>query len=205
MAKCKDALILTAITLIAGLLLGGVYELTRKPIEQQQIAANAEAYHAVCPNAAAFSRDSALSTQVERSQEILEASSLAMGNVAVEEALYGYDASGNVTGLVVKSTSKDGYGGAIRIVVGLLPEENGITVTGIDFLEINETAGLGMRATEPAFAEQYKDKTVDSFEVVKNGAAESYQIDALSGATKTSSAVTNAVNAALVFAAALEQ
>ena len=43
----KDALILFAITLIAGLLLGGVYELTKKPIEEQSRIKKEKAYKAV--------------------------------------------------------------------------------------------------------------------------------------------------------------
>ena len=37
MTKVRDVLILTAITLFSGFLLGGVYELTKDPIAQQQI------------------------------------------------------------------------------------------------------------------------------------------------------------------------
>ena len=44
MDKIKDALTLTLITLIAGVLLGGVYELTKEPIAQRKIEANAKAY-----------------------------------------------------------------------------------------------------------------------------------------------------------------
>lgn len=205
MAKWKDALVLTVITLAAGLLLGGVYELTREPIAQQQIEKNAQSYRAVCPGAETFQNADVLREQVKKSAEILAGSSLALGNVVVDDALYAYDASGEQTGLIVKSTSKDGYGGNIGVVVGIRMDETGVTVTGIDYLEINETAGLGMRATESEFMDQFKDKTVDGFEVVKTGAVEAYQIDALSGATKTSSAVANAVNAAIVFAAALEE
>lgn len=205
MAKWKDAIILTAITLISGLLLGGVYELTKEPIAQQQIEKNAQAYRAVCPDAESFKNDAELTELVENSAEILAESSIDMGNVVVDEALYGYHASGELAGLIVKSTSKDGYGGNVSVVVGLRTDESGIRVTGIDYLEINETAGLGMRATESEFMDQFKNKTVDAFEVVKTGAVEEYQIDALSGATRTSSAVANAVNAAIAFASALQR
>ena len=43
----KDAVILFAITLVSGCLLGGVYQLTKKPIELATIAANNKAYKAV--------------------------------------------------------------------------------------------------------------------------------------------------------------
>ena len=51
MDKIKDALTLTLITLIAGVLLGGVYELTKEPIAQRKIEANAKAYQMVWPEA----------------------------------------------------------------------------------------------------------------------------------------------------------
>ena len=65
-------------------------------------------------------------------------------------------------------------------------------MSGISILSIGETAGLGMRATEPTFYEQYKDKQTDKFYVSKDG-GEGEPIDALSGATITSRAVTGAI------------
>ena len=43
----KDALILFVITLVSGCLLGGVYQVTKEPIEKATIAANNKAYKAV--------------------------------------------------------------------------------------------------------------------------------------------------------------
>ena len=54
-----------------------------------------------------------------------------------------------------------------------------------------------MNATKDAFKNQFKDKNVESLEVTKSGAAQDNQIDALSGATSTSKAVTGGVNAGL--------
>ena len=65
-------------------------------------------------------------------------------------------------------------------------------------MTISETAGLGMNATKDEFKNQFKDKQVDSFEVTKTGAAADNEIDALSGATITSKAVTRGVNAGLL-------
>ena len=200
MDKIKDALKLTLITLIAGILLGGVYELTKETIAQRQIEANANAYRAVLPEAAEFRMDEGLSGKVAVSESLLRQSGLSLDQVIIEEALYGYDESGALTGMIVEATSKDGYGGAIKLAVGIRESGGQKVVSGIDFLEINETAGLGMKATEPAFKEQFQDKAVESFELTKDGAVEEYQVDALSGATRTSNAVTNAVNGALYFA-----
>lgn len=201
MSKIKDALILAAIILIAGMVPAGVHELTKELIAQQQIEKNDESYKALFPEAASFKREDDLTERVAHAEELLHSSSLELGNVSVEEALYACDASGAVCGLIVKTVSKDGYGGDIRLVTGLKKgDSDAVTVTGIDFLEIHETAGLGMKATEPSFKEQFQNKMVESFELVKGGAAKENQIDALSGATYTSEAVTNAVNAAVCFA-----
>ena len=78
-------------------------------------------------------------------------------------------------------------------------EANEGTITGVELLEISDTPGLGMKATEPAFKDQYKDKTVEEFTVTKTGSASDSEINAISGATITSNAVTNAVNAALYY------
>ena len=96
-------------------------------------------------------------------------------------------------GYVVTVTDKEGYGGDIKITVGITADG---TINGISILSITETAGLGMRATEPAFYEQYQGKQAEKFVVSKDG-GDGEPIDALSGATITSRAVTGAVNAAL--------
>ena len=57
-----------------------------------------------------------------------------------------------------------------------------------------------MEAKQPAFYEQFSGKKVDAFAYTKSGATAENEIDALSGATITSNAVTNAVNAGLCYA-----
>ena len=96
-------------------------------------------------------------------------------------------------GYVITTTDKDGFGGNIQITVGI--KKDG-TINGVSILSISETAGLGMKATEPSFYNQYVNKQADKFVVSKDG-GDGEQIDALSGATITSRAVTGAVNAAL--------
>lgn len=188
----KDALILFAITLVSGAALGGVYEITKAPIAAAEMAAKAEAYRTVLPDAAEFKDD--LGDKLEAAN--LEVADLGYGNVTVDEAVTGVDASGAAVGYVVTATSKDGYGGAITVSVGF--KEDG-TVNNIEFLALSETAGLGMNASQPEWKGQYTGKNVDSFTVTKNGAAADNEIDAISGATITSNAVTGAVNGAVYF------
>ena len=56
-----------------------------------------------------------------------------------------------------------------------------------------------LKAKQADFRDQYVGKNADSLTVTKTGASEDNEIDAISGATVTSNAVTNAVNAALYY------
>lgn len=193
-AFMKDALILFAITLISGLCLGVVYDITKGPIEQATIAANNRTYQEVLSTASSFA-------DVEGSEavvaELNASGALAgFGGVAVESVLEGTDASGAVVGHVVNSLSNDSYGGAVKISVGFDAEG---TITGVGIREINDTPGLGLKAKEADFKDQYLGKNVDSLVVNKMGASAENEIDSISGATITSNAVTNAVNAALYY------
>lgn len=103
----------------------------------------------------------------------------------------GYDKDQNVVGYVF-TTSAKGYGGDIVTMVGMNSDG---TVSGMDFLSISETAGLGMNADSDDFKNQFVGKSGE-IGVNKNAPAEN-EIQALTGATITSKAVTEAVNIAL--------
>ncbi len=103
----------------------------------------------------------------------------------------GYDESENIVGYVF-TTSAKGYGGDIVTMVGVKKDGS---VAGVDFLAISETAGLGMNADKDDFKSQYIGKIGD-IGVNKNEPADD-EIQALTGATITSKAVTEAVNIAL--------
>lgn len=103
----------------------------------------------------------------------------------------GYDDNENVVGYVFATSSK-GYGGDISTMVGVKSDG---TVSGVDFLSISETAGLGMNADTDSFKSQFVGKS-GIIGVNKNTSTDT-EIQALTGATITSKAVTNAVNIAL--------
>jgi Na+-translocating ferredoxin:NAD+ oxidoreductase subunit G len=90
-------------------------------------------------------------------------------------------------------TSAKGYGGDIDLMVGI--DKTG-SVKGVAILSISETAGLGMNAKNESFLNQFKDKNSE-ISVIKTGEAKDNEIQALTGATITSNAVTSAVNTAL--------
>lgn len=192
----KDALILCAITVIAGGCLGAVYDITKGPIEAAEIAAAEAAYRVVLPDAASFAKidEAALTESIAKADADL--AGLGYGNVLVDDCVVGKDGSGADIGYVVTSSSKDGYGGLITVSVGISADG---TVTGIEFLTLAETVGFGMNAAEPAWKGQFAGKNVDAFAVTKSGASADNEIDAISGATITSNAVTGAVNAAVYF------
>lgn len=190
----KDALVLFAITLIAGACLGGVYGMTESVIAQKELEAKEAAYRTVLAGASSFEADDMTDLITKGNDEI---AGLGYGNVIVDEAVTGVDASGAPVGYVVTATSKDGYGGNITVTVGIQADG---TVEGIEFLTLAETAGLGMNAAQPDWKAQYAGKNVDAFAVTKNGASADNEINALSGATITSNAVTGAVNGAVYFA-----
>ncbi len=105
------------------------------------------------------------------------------------------DDSGSLLGYVITVTSKEGYGGDIQFAMGIRMDG---TVNGMSILDIAETAGLGMRA-EDVLKPQFAERKADKFEYTKSGATSEDQIDAISGATITTRAVTNGVNAGLYY------
>lgn len=188
----KNAIILTVITLVSGLLLGFVFEITKEPIAVSKEKAKQEAYKAVLADAESFD-EFADFDEAEASKVLADAS---ISGCSVNEVVEAKDGSGETMGYVVTTTSSEGYGGDIKISVGISGDG---TVQGVEILTIGETAGLGMKAKEPEFREQFAGKQVEAFAVTKTGASAENEIDALSGATITSNAFTNAVNSSLAY------
>ena len=184
----KNTIILTIITLVSGVALGDVYEITKAPIANAQEEAKQEAYKQVFEDADSFD---ALEVDAKEAAEAVKAAGVDDG-AEINEAVEAKQ-GGETIGYVITATDPNGYGGDIQVSVGI---QNDGTVNGIAILSINETAGLGMKASEPEFYEQYSGKQTDHFYVSKDG-GEGEQIDAISGATITTRAVTGAVNASL--------
>lgn len=168
---------LLIITAVAGLVLGWVHSITAAPIEAQAQKTKNDAMKQIITKA-----DSFKPVDVKVSGNILE----------VDEAKNGND----TIGYAIKVTSK-GYSGPIEMIVGISNEGK---LEGIKILSQTETPGLGANAPEPAFSGQYKDKAIEKdLEVVKGKASASNQIEAMTGATITSKAVTKGVNEAVSF------
>lgn len=187
----KDALILFAITLIAGLMLGVVNDITKEPIAQQEQKAKNEACQNVFAAADSFeAQELADSAQIE---QVL--TDTGISGADIDELMAAKDASGALLGYVITVTDHEGYGGDIQFSMGITNEG---TLNGISLLSISETAGLGMRAGE-VLVPQFADKNVSKFTYTKTGATADSEIDAISGATITTNAVVNGVNAGLAY------
>lgn len=108
----------------------------------------------------------------------------------------GLDSAGQAVGYVFETESK-GYGGTIRVMTGISAQGS---ITGVVILSHGETPGLGANAEKEAFRDQYKQPVAGSaggIGVVKFQTPGEGEIQAMTGATITSAAVTNAVNLAI--------
>lgn len=175
MKKLKDYIIpmltLFVICSVATALLGVTNHVTAPIIEQLAIETEIKSRQVVFADAKSFG----------------EAEVLADGT-SVVTAL---DDAGNVIGHVVVNTAK-GYGGDISVMTGVDAEGK---VTGVNILSHAETAGLGAKAAEQSFRDRFIG-LIGGITVSKDKAGDN-SIDAITGATITSRAVTDAVNAAI--------
>ena len=168
-------IVLGLIALIAGCALGFTNEVTAPVIKEQALAAADEARRAVLPNATDFEE-------------------LAVNNDSIDYCYKGI-ANGETKGYTAQVTVK-GYGGEIEIVVGV---DNDGVITGINVggANFSETAGLGAKTKEPAFTEQFKGLSAP---LTLKG-----NVDSVSGASVSSGAIVNGVNAVLDYVAGLEK
>lgn len=188
----RDAGIITAITLIAGVVLGGVYQLTKEPIAEQERIKKEKACQEVYADAESFEAVDDFDTE---EAALVLASEFPSGSQDIDEVMAAQDSAGNTLGYVLTVTTHEGYGGDIRFTMGVTNEG---VLNGISILSISETAGLGMRAEE-VLKPQFAGKSAPRYEYTKNGALAENQIDAISGATITTNAVVNGVNAGLYY------
>ena len=112
----------------------------------------------------------------------------------------GKDDAGNTVGYAVRVANSQSYDGGLALVVGISTDG---TINGISFTELHETAGMGMRCGEPEFMDQFAGVQAEKLTLNKGSAStEPGVIDAVNGATISSTSVVDAVNAVLSFYAA---
>ena len=186
-----DALILTAFTLVLGFVLGLVYGITKAPIAAADTAKAQAAYQQVFEGAESFEAYEAFDKEAAAS--VMDENGFADEITDVQVAK---DGSGSELGYVITVTAKDGSQANITFSVGIAGDG---TVNGYSITSIAETPGLGDKAKNEEFSSQFKNKQADSFTVVKQAPASDSEIESISGATITSRAMTNGVNACITY------
>ncbi len=185
----RDTVILTLITLISGLALATVYQITLQPIARAEAAAELEAYEGVFPEAAFES--------VAPASFDPAAAGVADGEGVAVEAVAVARRDGQTVGYALRVTSPNGYGGAVTVAVGVAADGS---LTGISVISQSETAGLGAKCASADFTDQFRGIAGGTVAFTKTGKSAPNEIDALSGATVTTRAVTAAVNTGLAYA-----
>lgn len=173
----KNALILFAITLVASILLAVSSQVTAEPIKVQKAKQRDVAFAAVIPDA---TFEELTDLDLEAYEKI--------------DAIYAAKSGDEVIGYTFKLITNEGYSAGIEMVVGISTEG---VVTGIDVMKHSETPGLGAKADEDEFKGQFINMPLGELSVVKGAASSDTEISAISGATITARAVTNAVNEAV--------
>lgn len=186
-----DALILTAFTLVLGFVLGLVYDITKEPIAAADAKTAQAAYQKVFADAESF--EAYESFDKEAAASLMEDNGFADEITDVQIAK---DGSGAPMGYVVTVTAKDGSQANITFSVGIT--NDGI-VNGYSITSIAETPGLGDKAKNEEFSSQFAGKQAENFTVVKSAPASESEIESISGATITSKAMTNGVNACITY------
>ena len=181
MAAKKDTLLnmfvaLFVICIVAGGVLGIVFNATKDPIAAAENAKRTAAIKNVLPDF------KTLKTVNVKS---------AMEDAEIPFHL-AYDADNNFIGAAVETFTNKGFSGNISLMVGILADG---TVKNISVLQHAETPGLGSKMEEETFKGQFCDKNPASFNfsVKKDGG----DVDAITAATISSRAFCDAVNRAL--------
>jgi len=170
-------LTLLVITVVAGVSLGYINDLTKGPKEAARLTRKTEALKSVLPD---FSNN-----------PVEEMELIAYGDVA--DSLEYYPAFGdNVpVGAAVTGSSNRGFNGLIKVMVGF--NQDG-SIKNIVVLEQKETPGLGTKIKDDPFISQLREKDPATFRLkVKKDQGD---VDALTGATISSRAFLEATQKA---------
>lgn len=185
----KNTLIMFAITAIAGGLLGIANEVTKEPIRIMEQNTIDNAHKSVFNSAASFEE---IAVDVDKMSEIFADN---YSTVEIEKAYKALSSENELLGYVLEVNSHKGYGGDIIFSIGFTLDGY---INKISITTISETAGLGMNAPSD-LAPQFNGLSADETFVLSSAKTKGNEIDAISGATITSKAVVNGVNAALLY------
>ncbi|MDP8265355.1 MAG: RnfABCDGE type electron transport complex subunit G [Candidatus Aceula meridiana] len=170
-------LTLFVITFISSAALGFFYEQTKGPIAKVALAKKTKAIAEVVPS---FDNDPLKDTfTVDIDGETL--------------TFYRATENGKIVGTAIETFTKNGFGGLIRLMVGLLPDN---TIDNIVVVLANETPGLGdkIKKSKSNFSDQFNGKNPSSFKIAVR--QDGGDVDAITAATISSRAFCDAVERA---------
>lgn len=188
----KELRYVVVLTLIAGGsagLLATVYEATRGPIAASRKARTLQALQVVLPEFDNVPTDERVVVGAADPAAPTESEANRL------PVVYTARKGGRVVGGAVQVIHPRGYGGPVKVLVGLEGDPAGtVKVRGYRFLEHKETPGLGTKALEPPFATQFEGFEVPTgpLKVKKDGGT----VDAITGATITSRVVAESIGEA---------
>jgi len=164
----KIALNLTVTCLVSGAIIAGVYYLTHPIAVQKEQELEIQSMKELVPEAA--------TTEEVTGEEGLTAA---------------LDEDGSVIAYIVEVEPK-GYGGAIDMLVAVTPDG---AVSNFEIVSADETPGLGTKAAESPFKDQFSGKTSEELQLTKDSSEGT--VEAITGATITSRAVTKGMKQAV--------
>ena len=169
--------VLTLISAVAAVALGGVYTLTKEPIELSQKAKISDAIKKVVPE---FDQIQDTSIMPEEGDKPLIFHKLSKG--------------GQFAGVAIETYTEKGFSGHIGLMVGILPDGS---ISNIEVLDHKETPGLGTKMADAKFKDPFKGLKIseipnETLKVKKDGGT----VDAITAATISSRAFCDAVNRA---------
>jgi len=170
-------LTLLVVTLVSGLSLGYVNEITKGPKAKAKLERKIDALKKVLPS---FDNNPV-------AERILIKEAQVKASIELFPAYSGKD----FKGVAVIGSSNKGFSGLVKLMIGFNPDG---TIRNVEVLSQKETPGLGTKMKDVKFSKQFKGKnpSKEKLVVIKDGG----QIDALTGATITSRAYCESVQMA---------
>lgn len=168
---------LFAVCLISSAVLGGVYAVTKEPIEAAQIAKTNSAIGAVVPEFDNAPSDEKFEVEVDGKKSII----------------YPAKKGGAIVGYAVEASTSNGFGGNITLMVGFKPDSSIVKTSVISHAE---TPGLGAKITESDshFITQFEGKNPGDKNFKMSVTKDGGNVDAITASTITSRAFCDAVN-----------
>ena len=174
-------IVLFAVCLVASAALGGIYTLTKEPIEAAQVAKTNSAIAAVVPEFDNNPSDAANVREVEVNGTVARVYTAKMGE--------------EVVGYAIEASTSKGFSGNITVMVGFTPDG---TIVNTSVISHAETPGFGAKIANPEdpFMVQFQGINPGDpdfkLAVKKDGGS----VDAITASTITSRAFCDAVGSA---------